>query len=300
MLDKASLSALEAVIATGSFDAAATRLRVTQSAVSQRIRALEHAIGSPVIIRDKPCKTTDIGARLIRHAQDVAIIEQATMHDIGAVFARSTIRIALNADSLATWVLPALAQLHQHLFDLTIDDQDCSAQWLRTGTVAAAITSRSEAVQGCDVIALGTLPYLATCSPSFRQRYFADGLTKENFEKAPSLTFNAKDDLQNQFVMRECGTRVALPCHHIASTQGFVTATRIGLGWGLNPISLVEQHLAEGTLVSLSTEPLTKPLYWQISRLIADPLAELTATIKAAARSALIEPIQLTILQKPA
>ena len=40
------LAALAAVIEFGSFDAAAERLHVTPSAVSQRIKALEQRVGS--------------------------------------------------------------------------------------------------------------------------------------------------------------------------------------------------------------------------------------------------------------
>lgn len=49
------LAALAAVIECGSFDAAADRLHVTPSAVSQRIKALESRVGQVLVVRDKPC-----------------------------------------------------------------------------------------------------------------------------------------------------------------------------------------------------------------------------------------------------
>jgi hypothetical protein len=50
------LAALAAVVEFGGFDAAAERLHVTPSAVSQRIKALEQRVGQVLVIREKPCK----------------------------------------------------------------------------------------------------------------------------------------------------------------------------------------------------------------------------------------------------
>lgn len=283
MIDPLHLKALVAVAQTGTFEKAADILGVTQSAVSQRIKALEDRLGAPVLVRGQPCVPTDIGSRLIRHAQDVALMESTTLRDIGQSAERPTVRIALNADSLATWVLPAFAHMDDMLFDIVIDDQDHSADWLRTGGVAAAICSRAEPVHGCDVHALGGLDYLATASPTFAARYFPDGLTEASLRAAPSLTFNAKDRLQADFVQREIGKRIALPVHHIASTEAFVSACCLGLGWGLNPTSLVRDHVEAGRLVTLSPKPLATPLFWQVSRLVSEPLAPLTQAIKAQA-----------------
>lgn len=290
MLERLQLKALEAVVEAGSFEGAAARLGLTQSAISQRIKALEDQLGASVIVRGQPCVATPIGARLVRHGQDVALIEQATLREIGhedATMGPPTVRIALNADSLATWVMPALAAMSDVLFDIVIDDQDHAAGWLRTGKVAAAISSRAEPVQGCDVVPLGALSYIATASPAFAARHFPNGLNEAALRTAPSLAFNAKDKLQAQFVEREIGKRVALPVHWIASTQGFVEATRLGLGWGLNPRLLVDGLIADGSLVALSPRPFVTPLYWQVSRLVAKPLTPLTRAMREAARERL-------------
>jgi LysR family transcriptional regulator (chromosome initiation inhibitor) len=290
MLERSQLKALEAVVEAGSFEGAAVRLGLTQSAVSQRIKALEDQLGASVIVRGQPCVATDIGARLVRHGQDVALIEQATLREIGhddETIGRPTVRIALNADSLATWVMPALAMMPDVLFDIVIDDQDHAAGWLRTGQVAAAISSRAEPVQGCDAFPLGALCYIATASPAFVAMHFPRGLTEEALRAAPSLAFDAKDKLQMQFVEREIGKRVALPVHRIASTQSFVEATKLGLGWGLNPKLLVDGLIFDGSLVALSPRPFATPLYWQVSRLVAKPLTPLTNAMREAARQGL-------------
>jgi LysR family transcriptional regulator (chromosome initiation inhibitor) len=58
------LRTLVAVVDLGSFDAAATYLHLTQSAVSQRIRALEDSAGRILVRRDRPVTATDISKTL--------------------------------------------------------------------------------------------------------------------------------------------------------------------------------------------------------------------------------------------
>ena len=66
MFDPAQLAALSAIHRLGSFDAAATELAVTPSAISQRLKALEETTGTLLISRGQPCTATPAGLRLVR------------------------------------------------------------------------------------------------------------------------------------------------------------------------------------------------------------------------------------------
>src|SRR5262245_43778554 len=50
----AQIEAFAGIVRSGSFHAAARQLHLTQPTVSQRIRELENAIGSPLFVRQKP------------------------------------------------------------------------------------------------------------------------------------------------------------------------------------------------------------------------------------------------------
>ena len=286
MLDYAALDALAAVVETGSFEQAAGRLSVTPSAISQRIKALEERIGAVLVIRAQPCQPTREGARLVQHLREVALMEAALMP--GAQEGPAVLRLAVNADSLATWVLPALAQVEGRLFDLVIDDQAHSADWLRRGEVVGAITSDPGPVAGCATRPLGRLRYIATAAPDFVRRWFPDGVNRAALMRAPALQFNAKDRLQADWAAMICGGPVALACHRIGSTEGFVEACLRGLGWGLNPEALVRGHLATGRLERLGPAPIDVPLHWQSPRRLARQLAPLDRALVAAAREALL------------
>jgi LysR family transcriptional regulator, chromosome initiation inhibitor len=293
MLDPAQLAALAAVHRRGSFDLAAAELHVTPSAISQRIKALEEAAGTLLIRRAQPCTATDAGLRLIRHHDEITLLERTLAADLPGLSQRpATLRIAVNADSLATWVIPALAAAQGFLFDLVIDDQDVSQDWLKRGEVVAAITGHPGPLQGCDTLPLGALRYRATASPAYMHRWFPNGATAAALALAPALTFSDKDRLQEQWVSRQTGgqaRRAAFPSHRMASSQAFVDACLYGLGWGLNPEPLVAHHLALGTLVELAlATPLDVALHWQFTRLAAPALKPLTAAVKAAAARMLV------------
>lgn len=293
MLDPAQLAALAAIHRRGSFDLAAAELHVTPSAISQRLKALEERIGTLLIRRGQPCHATPAGLRLIRHHDEVALLEGALRADLPGLSAGpAVLRIAVNADSLATWVIPALASVPGFLFDLVIDDQDVSQDWLRRGEVAAAITSHPGPLQGCDTLPLGRLRYLATASPGFVATWFAAGVTAETLSNAPAVTFSEKDRLQADWAARATQGQIGrsgFPSHRMASSQGFIDACLHGMGWAMNPKALVAQHIAEGRLTTLlPDQPLDVDLHWQFARLTAPALRPVTEAITAAARTALL------------
>ena len=111
------------------------------------------------------------------------------------------------------------------------------------------------------------------------------GVTAEAIRNAPALTFNQKDGLQSSWVRQTFGADLDYPTHWLPSPQSFVEATLSGMAWGMNPIQLTRDHLASGRLVELVPgTPLDIPLHWQINRLAADRLAELTREIVTVAK----------------
>ncbi|MGE6756683.1 LysR family transcriptional regulator ArgP [Corallococcus interemptor] len=295
MLDYPLLEALAAVVREGSFERAARVLHVTPSAVSQRVKLLEERLGQVLIVRAQPCRPTATGAVLCGHAEQVALLEhelRTRLPEVGtSPGAPPTLRLAANADSVATWLMRALADFtsrHAVLFELAVDDETHTAELLRSGSVLGAVTSQAEPVQGCHSTRLGALRYLATCSPVFHRRHFASGVTAAALAGAPSLRFGTKDALQSTFLRRLTRARVEPPTHWVPSPHGFVEACLGGMGWGMNPESLIREELRSGKLVELVTgRHLDVVLYWQQGRL-ASPLAEeLSRTILAAARASL-------------
>ena len=295
MLDYDSLAAMAAVIREGSFDRAARVLNVTPSAVSQRIRLLEERVGCALVIRAQPCQATDMGRRLCQHVDRVRLLEQE-LHDALPTLAperavRLPLPVAVNADSLATWFAPALAAFATEapvLMEIAVDDQEHTAQWLRSGVVLAAVTGSARPPVGCNSQLLGAMRYIAAASPAFMTRYFSESVGARSLAHAPSLVFNPKDELQTRWAHRLCHRHVELPRHTLPSSHAFVTATLAGMGWGLHPQALIARHLEDGALVELVPDSwLDVPLYWQQARATSAVLDGLSRQILAAGRSSL-------------
>lgn len=285
MIDYPALAALAEIARRGSFDAAAQALGITQPAVSQRIKSLEAKMGQVLLDRGPPVTPTEAGLRLIAHWGQVQLLEAGLAI---TPTARPTIRIAMNADSLASWAIAALPQA-PGLVDLVIDDQDHAEGWLRAGLVSAAITGQRGPVAGCDSFELGAMRYIACASPDFIAAHFAEGVTAQALRTVPALIFNSKDGLQDLWVRQHFGDNIALPCQMIPNAEAFVEASRLGMGWGMNPELMIAEDLRTGRLVPLHPEALDVRLYWQIARIMAPPLAPLTRAIRRAAEAALIQ-----------
>ncbi|MBS0658657.1 MAG: LysR family transcriptional regulator ArgP [Verrucomicrobia bacterium] len=294
MFDYHQLRALAAVIREGSFEAAAAALHVTPSAVSQRIRQLEELLGGLAVVRGRPCVPTPRGRALYRHALQVQLLEADLQRELGEAGgdAGALIHLAVNADSLATWLMPALAEFTSKTglsVKVELDDQDRTAEWLRSGRVLAAVTSEARPVQGCAVEPLGILRYRATASPDYVRQWFAEGLTAETIRRAPTLLYDRNDQLEHRYVRRVLGLRTAPQrAHWLPSSKAFVEACLLGMGWAINPEPLVADHLRSGALVDLVRgKRLDVPLYWQHWRLDSRTLAQLSRAVASAARKVL-------------
>lgn len=302
LLDPHHLSALSAILRHGSFDTAASALAVTPSAISQRIKALEDRVGATLINRGSPCTGTPAGLRIAQYAEDIGLLEAQLSRELSldqnTDIAR--VRVAIPADILATLFIDVMANTSGLLFDLVIDDQDHSAQWLRRGEVSAAITVDGQPVTGCDAIELGTLRYLPTASPDFMQCWFSEGVNKSTLSIAPCLVFNRKDGLQKAWFEAQAGGRITPPTHFLPSSHGFVDAAIAGVGWGMNPEPLVRDSITEGKLQPLIPDShLDVALTWQVGRVLSPALAPLTKAVKAAAAKALIPGARKRIRGKP-
>jgi LysR family transcriptional regulator (chromosome initiation inhibitor) len=296
MLDYSALSALAAVIREGSFERAARTLHVTPSAISQRIRLLEERVGCALVVRGQPCTATEAGRRLCQHVDRVRLLEQDLEGALPALapegIARVPLPVAVNADSLATWFAPAVAAFAAEApvwMEIAVDDQDHTAEWLRSGAVLAAVTGTARAAAGCSSQPLGVMRYVAAASPAFVDRHFPRGVGARSLALAPSLVFNRKDELQARWARRLCHRHVELPRHTLPSSHAFIAASLAGMGWGLHPQALIASQLRDGSLVELVRgTPLDVPLHWQQARAASGLLDGLTRRLVAAARKALL------------
>lgn len=260
MIDYRGLQALAMVIEHGGFERAARHLFITQSAVSQRVKHLEAQIGQPVLMRTSPPKATAMGQRLHSHWQQVQLLESGL--GMPSTPTQLTVRLTVNADSLATW-LPEALVLPDHpnvSFDLLVEDQAVGLRRMRQGEVMACLCASAEPVNGGRVAFLGYLRYRAVASPEFIATYGLGDISR--LADAPCLVFNRDDPLQHQFLATVAGG-TPQRIHYCPSSEGFVQAARVGLGYGMIPELQFRDLLINGELVDVVPGySLSTPLYW--------------------------------------
>ena len=298
--DPAALECLAAIVEEGGFERAAQRLNVTQSAVSQRLRALEAQVDSVLIVRSRPLRPTSAGQLLLKHTKQMRLLRADLERDLqelapsapGGTREDERISIAINADSIATWAMGALHDLvRQRLpLEIIVDDQDFTQEWLRSGQVLGCVTTLKQALRGCKMVPLGAMPYVAVASAAFAQQYLPQGLTPHNFREVSFLSFNRKDDMASEFVARAFGLkRVALNHLFVPSAEGQMRAVAAGWAVGVVPELLARGALADGSMVDLAPgRALSIELYWHCWNLESELLDALTAALTGAAAQALV------------
>ena len=312
--DPDALECLAAIVEEGGFERAAQRLSITQSAVSQRLRALEAQVGTVLIVRSRPLKPTSAGQLLLKHTKMLRLLRADLERDLkelapsslGGAREEERISIAINADSIATWAMQALTDLAQQGLPMEIiaDDQDFTHEWLREGQVLGCVTTLKQALRGCKVAPLGAMEYVAVAAPDFALRRLAarpgtEGrtrhsvLTPHNFRDVPFVAFNRKDDMQSEFVSKAFGLkRVTLNQLFVPSSEGQVRAVLAGWGVSVVPRLLASSLIAQGLLVNVApSHSLPIQLYWHCWNLESEVLDALTAALKQSAAASLSLPL---------
>ncbi|MCO6523591.1 MAG: LysR family transcriptional regulator ArgP [Candidatus Schmidhempelia sp.] len=258
--DYRALQALDAVVKERGFERAADKLCITQPAVSQRIKQLESFFGQQLLVRTIPPKATKQGEHLLGLLHQVELLEHQWLGDADHSNTPLSLSIAVNADSLATWLLPALKPIldkNTLRFEIVVIDEERTLDMLRLGTVVGAISIQSQPLPGCLSSRLGALDYIFVASPEFAKKYFPNGVTRSSLLRAPAVAFDHLDDMHQAFLQENFNLAPgSVTCHIINSSEAFVQLAKQGSACCMIPHLQVKKELETGQLINL-----TKGLY---------------------------------------
>jgi len=292
-IDARRSAAFVAAVDTGSLDAAAALLHITPSAVSQRITALEQDMGTPLLVRTRPCRPTAPGTRLLQFLRRQALMEAEFLSELDNDAGPVRVALAVNNDTLATWLLPVLAPVliaEQLLVEFVLDNQGHTFALLEQGQALACISGESEPMRGCTVTPLGQMRYRMVAAPAFARRWFPNGIDRESARRAPVMVFDRKDTLQTAFLLQHFGLpEGAYPFHYVPASDPYVQAIRLGLGYGMLPQEQCAALLDSGELVDLTPQlHVDVPLYWHAWRIQPPRIERMGAALVKAARAVLL------------
>jgi LysR family transcriptional regulator, chromosome initiation inhibitor len=301
--DTKQLAAFASVAAHGSFTAAALELNLSLSAVSLRVKALEAILGQRLLTRAKTVRPTPVGLTLLTHIQQMRLLQADFLERFRPTgVGRTSIALAVNADSLASWFIPGVHQQLQAsglLLDIHIDDQEHTLQLLTEGAVVGCLTAQSKAAPGCVARPLGVMRYRCIAAKQLADRMRQETSAKSKAVKAISVhdllrtnavCFNRKDRLQDQFIEQHFAIRNApYQRHYVSAVDGFHEALMSGLGWGLESTIQYRGDFNAKKLVDLFPgKHIDVPLYWQHYAREGAKAAQLTTAIEKAASKYLL------------
>lgn len=264
-LDYRALAVLDAVASHGSFEKAAAALGISQSAVSQRIKALEDASGRLLIIRGQPAVPTGLGQRLITHHRHVKLMEASLDIDLGNTVSMPELAIAVDDDSLATWFPATLAPLlapPRCQLDVRLADSDAALQMVRDGTVFGCVASDAGTdAHAASVTPLGTLRHVCVATPVFAGHWFGDGFSAAAVQLAPAVV--GQHSLLARFLAEQLDLHAPFPHHRLPLAAARRACIEDGLAYGLMPQRLAAPYLATDRLLDLVPGfTLDVPLHW--------------------------------------
>ena len=293
-LDYRWIEALDAVISQRGFERAAEHLCITQSAVSQRIKQLEKLMAQPMLVREQPPRPTAAGQKMLGLYRRVRLLEQELLPEIAPDDSSQPLSVSLatNADSLATWLLPALSPLLKSRrieLNLLVEDEARTLDKLRSGEVVGAISMDAAPMPGCVADYLGRVDFLCVASPEFADKYFADGVTRDSLLAAPGVAFDQHDDMHERFVQQHFNLPFgSVMKHTVRSSEAFVRIAMEGIAYCLIPRVQIQQELASGKLINVTPEIfLTRRMYWHHWALESGVLTELSQQLIRHARTVL-------------
>ena len=256
-LDYRALAVLDAVASQGSFEKAALALGISQSAVSQRIKALEDAAGRLLIVRGQPAVPTGLGQRLVSHHRNVRLMEAALDIDMGHKVSMPEIALAVDAASLATWFPMSLQPLlspPRCQLKVQLADQRLALHLVQEGSVFGSIAAAQEHpdqhANGPEVTALGKLRYVCVATPAFAGHWFGDGFSQEAARLAPAVI--SDQDMMTGFLRGVLDLNGPYPHHTMPQSAATSECIHGSLAYGLMPQIQISNALAAGRLVDLA------------------------------------------------
>jgi len=268
-LDYKLLAALAAIIETQSFELAAKKIFISQSAISQRIKLLEENIGHPMLIRRQPIELTTVGEQLLSHYKKVQQLEDELLPELLPDKPTKPMRISLavNADCIATWFIKAVTPvLKENLLELNllIEHEERTIDKLRSGEAIGAVTVIEKPLKGYRSFELGKMHYCLVASKTFQQKYFSKGVTTTSLKMAPGISYDHKDDMHVRYIAEHFDLAASeYYCHSVRSSEAFVELAKQGVAYCLLPELQIKKELASGELIKLCPDKqLIETLYW--------------------------------------
>jgi DNA-binding transcriptional LysR family regulator len=247
------------VVRCGGFRAAASKLNLTQSAISARVSGVEERLGITIFDRRRRgARLTPQGRAFLDHATRLVTMRNQIVAGIApqAGFV-GTIRIGVAETIVHTWLAGMLTRLRGSLpamrLELSVDTSPVLAAKLLDDELDVVVMMSRLAPASAVITPVFTCPLAWFASPSLDLP--AMPLTSADLARFPIVTFS-KGTLPYAELERKLPLQGLPPplLHACASLSTTLHLTRDGFGIGLLPAPMAAQDEAAGRLRRVATD----------------------------------------------
>ena len=259
MFERPSLKSLRVLLEvhrSGSYAAAAGRLRVTPSAVSHLIAALDAEMGGALFEDRRRARLSARGLRLVESLEPAF---QAIAHALGQFRAqRASIRVSTLSSFAVLWLIPRLGRLRARLpnvdilvstdtrpVDLVAEPFDCAIRWAEEVPRAPGLVS---------------LPLFNETLAIVASPRLLEGRAERAIEVLPRLKARSRMGDWSLFVKEQESAPAADSSVTVFETRSqMLEAAVAGLGAAVIDLHLAGQSLAAGHLVEIGERRVARP-----------------------------------------
>jgi len=250
-----NLQAFHAITKTGTVHSAARELNLTQTAVTQRIRALEKSLAITLFTRSrKGMLLTPEGNTLLRYVQSALELEGATLSQISGSAIHQEIRTTITGPTsiIRSRVIPGtsglLKSFPELLFTYHLNDFDNWLDELRKGTAQFAVIPRTQVPAEMESKLLKPEFFALVGPKKWKSRSLAEIVEQEriiDFDQNDPMTMNylKKFHLENKITRER---------HYVNNTESLMELIEAGHGYGVLALEFVEKFTREKNLVLLN------------------------------------------------
>ncbi len=268
----AELHAFDAASRLGSLTKAAQQLKLTQPAMSQKIKRLESFVGEPLFLRQNR------GVKLTAAGQALHNATLNSFDTIQNIFSRIETRKAIKRVRISTdfafashWLIPRLAELRDNFQDLDIQVITTQTPGDPMDIQSDLVISLQEPIENTDQSrVLFAEEVMPICSPNFLEKHGPITTPTALFDlplldlsASPEAPWHDWDSWFSQLGIKGQRNKASISLsNYTLVLQAALAHQGVALGWH----GLIEEYIEQGLLVPACTETVQSSRAYTISR----------------------------------
>lgn len=249
------LEAFIAISNIGTVHGAGEALRITQTGVTQRIRALERHLSTSLFIRSRSgMKLTQEGQALLRYCTSVLELEGHLLAKIDGTSSESKVSITIVGPTsiMSSRIIPGCLHLYNEypnlMLNYQLDDQENKIDLLKKGDIQLAIVSPEMVTLEMDSKILKPDRYILVASSKWKHRKLNDIIQNERI-----IDFYESDKTTHKYLQKFNLIDKARNDRLFANTNFAITnLLKAGIGYGTLTAEVAASSIKSGDLIVLN------------------------------------------------